>query len=182
MPALQGILAVMFDIDPAFRPRAGVPRGEHVLYVGPLTRSDDVLTLLTVAARSYDPWPLCFVGAARAQRAIAARARKLRIAHRVSQREPIRDRAALARIYARAACVVAPLGGLEAIEAAASGARVVVSRGSVAAAAAAELCEPFEAGDASSLAGAITRARRAPRDHEAAARIVWRNARLQARA
>ena len=125
---MQGILAAMFDIDPAFRPRAGVPRGEHVLYAGPLTRSDDVTTLLMVAARSRDPWPVCFVGARRAQRVIAARARKLRIAHRVSQREPIRDRAALARIYARAACVVAQLGGLEAIKAAASGARVVVAR------------------------------------------------------
>jgi alpha-1,6-mannosyltransferase len=170
----------VFDIDPAFRPRAGIPRGEHVLYAGPLTRSDDVATLLTVAARSRDPWPLCFIGAGRAQRDIAHRARRLLIAHRVSQRAPIRDRAALARIYARAACVVAPLGGLEAIEAAASGARIVVARGSVAADVAAELCEPFEAGDPSSLAGAIVRARRAPRDHEAAARIVWRHARLQA--
>ena len=132
----------MFDIDPAFRPRAGIPP--------PLTRSDDVATLLTVAARSRDPWPLCFIGAA------------------------------LARIYARAACVVAPPGGLEAIEAAASGARIIVARGSVAADVAAELCEPFEAGDPSSLAGAIARARHAPRDHEAAARIVWRHARLQA--
>jgi len=170
----------VFDIDPAFRPRAGVPRGEHVLYAGPLTRSDDVATLLTVAARSRDPWPLCFIGAGRAQRAIAQRAQKLRIAHRVSQRAPIRDRAALARIYARAACVVAPLGGLEAIEAAACGARIVVARGSIAAEAATELCEPFEGGDPSSLAGAIARARHAPRDHEAAARIVWRHARLQA--
>jgi alpha-1,6-mannosyltransferase len=177
---LREVAPAGFQLDPAFRPRAGVPRGEHVLYAGPLTRSDDVTTLLMVAARSRDPWPVCFVGAGRAQRVIAARARKLRIAHRVSQREPIRDRAALARIYARAACVVAPLGGLEAIEAAASGARVVVARGSVAAEAAAELCESFDAGDPSSLAGAITRARRAPRDHAAAARIVWRHARMRA--
>jgi alpha-1,6-mannosyltransferase len=172
--------AAGFELDPAFRPHAGIPRGDHVLYAGPLTRSDDVATLLTVAARSRDLWPVCFVGAGRAQRAIASRAKKLRIAHRVSQRPPIVDRHALARIYARAACVVAPLGGLEAIEAAASGARVVVAHGSAAAEAAEELCETFEPGDPSSLAGAIAHARRAPRDHEAAARIVWRHARARA--
>jgi alpha-1,6-mannosyltransferase len=169
-----------FELDPAFRPRAGIPRGDHVLYAGPITRNDDIRTLLTVAARSPDTWPVCFMGAGRAQRAIAARAQRLRIVHRVSQGPPIRDRGALARIYMRAACVVAPLGGLEAIEAAACGARVVVARGSAAADVAAELCETFEPGDPSSLAGAIARARRAPRDHEAAARIVWRHLRAQA--
>jgi glycosyltransferase involved in cell wall biosynthesis len=169
-----------FELDPAFRSRAGVPRGDHVLYAGPTTRTDEVKTLLTVAARSRDAWPVCFMGAGRAQRTIAARAHRLRIVHRVSQRPPIRDRAALARIYMRAACVVAPLGGLEAIEAAACGARVVVVRGSAAAEVAAELCETFEPGDPSSLAGAIARARGAPRDHAAAARIVWRHMRARA--
>jgi alpha-1,6-mannosyltransferase len=169
-----------FELDPAFRPRAGVPRGDHVLYAGPITRTDEVKTLLTVAARSRDAWPVCFMGAGRAQRTIAARAHRLRIVHRVSQRPPIRDSAALARIYMRAASVDAPLGGLEAIEAAACGARVVVVRGSAAAEVAAELCETFEPGDPSSLADAVARARGAPRDHAAAARIVWRHMRARA--
>jgi len=167
-------------LDPAFRPRAGVRRGDHVLYAGSLGRGMEVATLLAVAARSRDAWPLCFIGAGRAQRVIAARAKKLHIAHRVSQRPPIGDSDALARLYARAACVVAPAGGVEAIEAAASGARVVVAAGSEAAESAAELCETFEAGDPGALAEAIARARRAPRDHAAAARIFWRHARARA--
>jgi glycosyltransferase involved in cell wall biosynthesis len=177
---LREVVTAGIQLDSAFRPRARVPRGDHVLYAGPPTRTDDIATLLTVAARSQDAWPVCFIAAGRAQRVVATRARKLRIAHRVSQLGPVGDHDARARIYARAACVVAPLGGIEAIEAAASGARVVVAEGSEAAAAAAELCETFDPGDPSSLAGAIARARRAPRDHAAAAQIVWRHARARA--
>ena len=92
----------------------------------------------------------------------------------------MRGSAARARIYARAACVVAPSGRLEALEAAASGAHVVVIAGTVAAATAAGLCETYQPGDPSSLAGAIARARSAPRDHEAAAQLVWRHARARA--
>src|SRR5439155_8116675 len=131
--ARRGVLreaTPVVGLDPAFRPRAGVRRGDHVLYAGSLGRGMEVATLLAVAARSRDAWPLCFIGAGRAQRVIAARAKKLHIAHRVSQRPPIGDPDALARLYARAACVVAPAGGVEAIEAAASGARVVVAAGS----------------------------------------------------
>jgi glycosyltransferase involved in cell wall biosynthesis len=177
---LREATPVQVELDPAFRPRAGIPRGDHVLYAGPLARGRDVAALLDVAARSRDAWPVCFIGAGRAQRVITARAQKLRITHRVAQRPPVWDRAALARLYARAACVVAPAGGIEAIEAAACGARVVVAAGSDAADSAGELCETFEPGDPSTLAGAIARARCAPRDHEAAARIVWRHARTQA--
>jgi glycosyltransferase involved in cell wall biosynthesis len=176
---LREATPVLFELDPVFRPRAGVPRGDHVLYAGPLARGGDAASLLDVAAHSHDAWPVCFIGAGRAQRVIWARAQKLHIAHRVAQRPPVCDRAALARLYARAACVVAPAGGTEAIEAAACGARVVVAAGSEAADSAGELCEVFDPGDPSDLAGAIARARCAPRDHEAAARIVWRHSRAR---
>jgi alpha-1,6-mannosyltransferase len=56
-------LPARFGLGPAFRPRAGVHRGDHVLYAGRLAREKGVLALLEAAARSEAPWPQWLVGA-----------------------------------------------------------------------------------------------------------------------
>ena len=52
-------------------------RGDHVLYVGRLSREKGVLELLEAAARSEDPWPLRIVGSGPLEETLRTRARKL---------------------------------------------------------------------------------------------------------
>ena len=100
-----------------------------MLYVGRLAREKGVFRLLEAAARSDDPWPLRLIGSGPAEDALRRRARALGIARRVAFQPFVADRARLARAYAGARCVVMPgeheTFGLVALEAAASGARVV---------------------------------------------------------
>src|SRR5919107_4521737 len=70
-------IPLRLGLDPELCPRPGVPRGDHVLYVGPLTRTKGLFTLLDAAACSAAPWPLRLVGAGPAGRAVCARASRL---------------------------------------------------------------------------------------------------------
>ena len=172
-------LPLRFGIDPAFRPRGDETRGDHVLYVGRLAREKGVFELLEAAARADDPWPLVLVGTGPAERALQGRARGLGIEQRVSVRPYLADRDALARVYAAARCVVMPgpleTFGLVALEAAASGARVVACEDAPAALACGPLASVFAAGDVDELLAAIEAARAAPRDPVAAALLARRH-------
>ncbi|HEV7462212.1 MAG TPA: glycosyltransferase [Solirubrobacteraceae bacterium] len=172
-------LPLRFGIDPAFRPRGEETRGDHVLYVGRLAREKGVFELLDAAARAEDPWPLVLVGTGPAERAVLGRARRLGIEQRLSVRPYVADRDALARAYAAARCVVMPgpleTFGLVALEAAASGARVVACEDAPAAVACGALANVFTAGDVDDLLAAIEAARAAPRDPMAAALLARRH-------
>jgi alpha-1,6-mannosyltransferase len=166
-------LELRFGLHPAFRPRPGTPRGDHVLYAGRLAREKGVLTLLEAAARSRDPWPLVLVGAGPATRAVHARIQRLGLGGRVSVRPFEPDREALARAFAGARCVVMPgpheTFGLAAFEAAAAGAATVACETAPSAAALGGLAETFAPGDAAGLERAIARARSRDPDPAAAA-------------
>jgi alpha-1,6-mannosyltransferase len=172
-------LPLRLGLDPAFRPRPEEQRGDHVLYVGRLSREKGVDTLLEAAARARDPWPLAIVGTGPSADALAARARRLGLGRRVSFRPFVADRERLSRLYAQARVVCMPGAhetfGLVALEAAASGARTVTHASAPAAQAiGAGLVETFSTGPAGLLA-ALGRARAAPRDHVAAAVLAARS-------
>ena len=160
----------------AFRPQPDVARGDHVLYVGRLAREKGVFRLLEAAARSADPWPLRLIGSGPAEDALRRRARALGIARRVSFRPFVSDRARLAQAYAGARCVVMAgeheTFGLVAVEAAASGARVVACASAPSAALLAD-AHTFAPGDTDGLTAAIAAARAAPTDAGAAAALCW---------
>ncbi|MEN3279901.1 MAG: hypothetical protein V7607_1041 [Solirubrobacteraceae bacterium] len=162
-------------LDDAFRPQPDVPRGDHVLYVGRLGREKGVFRLLEAAAIADDRWPLVFIGSGPAQDALRRRARALGLTRRVSFRPYVRDRHRLARAYAAARCVVMPgeheTFGLVALEAAASGARVVACDTAPSAALLGTLVHRYPAGDAGALAAAIAAARAAEREPDAAAAL-----------
>jgi alpha-1,6-mannosyltransferase len=162
----------------AFRPQSGVPRGDHVLYVGRLAREKGVFGLLEVAARSDDPWPLRLIGSGPAEDALRRRARTLGIARRVTFRPFVADRGRLAREYAGARCVVMPgeheTFGLVALEAGASGARVVACAAAPSAELLGDLAHLFAPGDTDGLAAAIAAARAARLDPAGAAGLCWR--------
>ena len=149
----------------AFRPQTGVARGDHVLYVGRLAREKGVFRLLEAAARSDDPWPLRLIGSGPAEDALRRRARALGIARRVAFQPFVSDRGRLARAYAGARCVVMPgeheTFGLVALEAAASGARVVACTAAPSAGLLGDLAHRFAPGDTDGLATAIAAARAA---------------------
>jgi alpha-1,6-mannosyltransferase len=159
----------------AFRPQADVARGDHVLYVGRIAREKGVFRLLEAAALADDAWPLVFTGSGPAEDALRRRARALGLTRRVSFRPYVRDRDRLARAYAAARCVVLPgeheTFGLVALEAAASGARVVACDTAPSAALLGSLVHLYPAGDARALAAAIAAARRAQRDPDRAAAL-----------
>jgi len=162
----------------AFRPQSGVARADHVLYVGRLAREKGVFRLLDAAARADDPWPLRLIGSGPAEDQLRRRASVLGIAHRVSFHPFICDRARLARAYAGARCVVMPgeheTFGLVALEAAASGARVVACETAPSAGLLGNLAHCFAAGDTDGLAAAVAAARAARPDPQAAASLCWR--------
>jgi alpha-1,6-mannosyltransferase len=165
-------------LDDAFRAQPDAPRGDHVLYVGRLGREKGVFRLLEAAAIAADRWPLVFIGSGPAEDALRRRARALGLARRVAFRPYVRDRARLARAYAAARCVVMPgeheTFGLVALEAAASGARVVACDTAPSAALLGTLAHRYPAGDAGALAAAIAAARGAEREPDAAAALHWR--------
>jgi glycosyltransferase involved in cell wall biosynthesis len=172
----QASMPLRFGVDPAFRPRPTLPRRPHVLYAGRLGREKGVFELLEAAARSREPWRLHLVGTGPAERALAARARRLAIADRVLFLPWVSDRPRLSRLYAEASCVAMPGAyetfGLVALEAAASGASVVACETAPSAALAGDLTQTFAPGDRTGLLAAIERARRRPPDLRAAAELA----------
>jgi alpha-1,6-mannosyltransferase len=172
----RAALPLRFGVDPAFRPRPALPRRPHVLYAGRLGREKGVFELLEAAARAREPWRLHLVGTGPAERALAARARRLAIAGRVLFLPWVPDRPRLSRLYAEASCVAMPGAhetfGLVALEAAASGANVVACETAPSAALVGDLAETFAPGDATGLLAAIERARRRDPDLRAAAELA----------
>jgi alpha-1,6-mannosyltransferase len=149
-----------------------------VLYVGRLGREKGVLELLEAAARSREPWELRLVGSGPVEDQLRARAARYGIAHRVSFHPFVTDREELARLYAGARCVVMPgvyeTFGLVALEAAASGARIVACATAPSARECGKLAHRFAPGDVHGLVEAIADARCAPQDLAAAGELAWR--------
>ncbi|HEY4097370.1 MAG TPA: glycosyltransferase, partial [Baekduia sp.] len=177
-----GRLATMplrLGVHEAFRPRADVPRGDHVLYVGRLSREKGVLELLDAAVRSADPWPLRLVGSGPLEETLRSRAERLGLGARISFRPHTRDPERLARRYAAARCVVMPgeheTFGLVALEAAACGVPVAACSTAPARHTIGHLGHGFVPGDPDDLDRAIAEARSAPADPLAAATLGWRH-------
>ena len=171
----EATLPLRLGLHPAFRPGPAIRRG-HVLYAGRLAWEKGVLDLLEAAAVSRDPWPLWIVGDGPASRAIRARIERLGIGHRVSLKPFVRDRFELARLYREAACVAQPgpheTFGLVALEAAASGARVVACASAPSTRVLGRLVKTFAPGDPVGLARAIDRARASRADSASAAALA----------
>ncbi len=164
-------------LHPAFRPSPAIRR-DHVLYAGRMAWEKGVFDLLDAAAISPRRWRLWLVGDGPAQRAIRSRVIRLGMTQRVSFRPYTKDRSALARMYREAACVVMPgpheTFGLVALEAAASGARVVAAESAPSAAIAGPLVHTFEAEDPEDLERAIERAITTAPSSAAAAKLAER--------
>ena len=169
-------LPLRFGLDRAFRPRAGVRRGEHVLYAGRLGREKGVFALLEAARRSDEPWPLWLMGAGPAEREVAALARRLGLRDRVRFLPYLNGRDAMARAYQRARCVVMPgeleTFGLVAYEAAASGAATVACSSAPSTRLLGDLARTFEPGDVDGLTAAIAAARASEPDLDGALRFA----------
>jgi glycosyltransferase involved in cell wall biosynthesis len=165
-------MPLRFGLDPAFRPRAGVRRGDHVLYVGRLGREKGVFALLEAAALAAEPWPLWLLGAGPAERAVGAAVRRLGLHDRVRFLPHLNSRDALARAYQRARCVVMPgeleTFGLVAFEAAASGAATVACTSAPSTRLLGPLVHTFAPGDDDGLLAAIEDARASEPDLDAA--------------
>ena len=172
-------LPLRLGLDPAFRPRPQVPRGDQVVYAGRLSREKGLRELIDAAAAAAEPWPLHLVGTGPAEDLLRHRARQLGIEHRVQFTPYITDRDALARCFAAARCVALPgpheTFGLAALEGAACAAPVVTAAETPSAALIEGPCETFRGGDAADLLRALERARRHPVDHVAASRLVARH-------
>jgi alpha-1,6-mannosyltransferase len=158
----EATLPLRFGLHPAFRPGPAI-RGDHVLYVGRLAWEKGVFCLLEAAAMAGEGWPLRLVGNGPARRAIESRAARLGVSERVEFRPFTSSRTELARLYREASCVVQPgpheTFGLVALEAAASGTRVVTCTTTPAARVAGPLAETFAPGEPAALLAAIDRAR-----------------------
>jgi alpha-1,6-mannosyltransferase len=173
-------LRLRLGLDPAFRPRPGVDRGDHVLYVGRLSREKGLRELLEAAAASSEPWSLVLLGTGPAGDTLRERARQLGLGGRVRFKAYLADRDDLARAYAGARCVVLPGAhetfGLAALEAAASGAAVVTAATTPSAHLLGGFVETFTAGDPSDLLRAIEAARRRDTDLPGAEALAARHA------
>ena len=171
------VFPLRFGVDPVFRPPRRRPeRADHVLYAGRLSREKGIFELLEAAAAAPEPWPLRIVGAGPAAGAVAARADLLGLSERVSFHPFVGDRRLLARMYAEASCVVMPGAyetfGLVALEAAASGARVVACASAPCGALVGSLADTFEPGDCDGLVRAIAHARSRAPDLRAAGQLA----------
>src|SRR4051794_35395066 len=166
-------LPLRFGLNPAFKPGPGIERGDHVLYAGRLARVKGVFDLLEAA--SLRGWELRLVGSGAADDSIMSTAKRLGIRGRVSIHPFVPDRTELAAIYGAASCVVMPgqfeTFGLVALEAAASGARVVACDSAPSAPLVGELAETFAPGDPIDMARAIDRARAKRQNVASAARL-----------
>jgi alpha-1,6-mannosyltransferase len=173
-------LPLRLGVAPAFHPRPEVERGDHVLYVGRLSREKGLRELLEAAAASREPWPLVLLGTGPAGDTLRERARALGLSGRVRFDAYLNDRDDLARAYAGARCVVLPGAhetfGLAALEAAASGAAVVTAATTPSAHLLGGFVETFTAGDPSDLLRAIEAARRRDTDLPAAEALAARHA------
>ncbi|MHB8693595.1 MAG: glycosyltransferase [Solirubrobacteraceae bacterium] len=156
-------LPLRLGLDSEFHPRPDVPRGDHVLYVGRLSREKGVRELLQATAESSEQWQLHLIGTGPARDALRDRAHEYGLDHRVQFYEYLSCREELGREYAAARCVVLPgpheTFGLVALEAAACGTPVVTACDTPAAALIPGFVETFPAGDAQALGAAIERAR-----------------------
>jgi alpha-1,6-mannosyltransferase len=173
------LLPLRFGLDPAFRPRPDVPRGRGVLYAGRLAREKGLLDLLEAAALARSPWPLRIVGSGPAEAAARSLVARRALGWRTSFEPFVDSRDDLARAFALAGCVVMPGAyetfGLVALEAAATGARVVTCDNAPSARAAAAVAHTFAPGDVRGLLAAIEAARTTPADPDAAAAIAARH-------
>jgi alpha-1,6-mannosyltransferase len=172
-------LRLRLGLDPAFGPRPDVERGDHVLYVGRLSREKGLRELLEAAAASLEPWPLLLVGAGPAGDALRERARQLGLGDRVHFEPYVQDRDQLACAYAGARCAVLPGAhetfGLAALEAAACGTPVVTAEPTPSAQLLGDHVETFRPGDSADLLCGIERARLRPPDLGAAAALAARH-------
>jgi alpha-1,6-mannosyltransferase len=175
-------LPLRFGLDPAFKPRPGIKRGDHVLYAGRLAAVKGVFDLLEAAAER--DWDLQLVGSGASDDQIVSTAKRLGMRDRVSIHPFVPNPMQLAATYAAASCVVMPgrfeTFGLVALEAAASGAQVVACSSAPSAPLIGELGETFTPGDPMDMARAIDRARAKRQDVAAAAhlgeRFSWERA------
>lgn len=161
--ARPSTLRLRLGLDPEFRPRPGLKRGDHVLYVGRLSREKGLRELLEATTAASDRWPLVLLGTGPAGDTLRERARQLGLADRARFEPYLADREKLATEYARARCVVLPGAhetfGLAALEAAACGTPVVTADCTPSAALIKDFVETFRAGNPVDLLHAIERAR-----------------------
>ncbi len=173
-------LRLRLGLEPAFHPRPQIPRGDHVLYVGRLSREKGLRELLEAAAAAPEPWPLVLLGTGPIGDALRERARQLGLGKRVTFDPYVRDRDELAERFAGARCAVLPGAhetfGLAALEAAACATPVVTAETTPSAFLLGGHVDTFRAGDATDLLYAIERARRRLPDLPAATRLAARHA------
>jgi alpha-1,6-mannosyltransferase len=172
-------LRLRFGIEPAFHPHPEIARGDHVLYVGRLSREKGLRQLLEAAAASAEPWPLVLLGTGPMGDALRERARQLGLGTRVTFDRYVRDRSELAERFAAARCAVLPGAhetfGLAALEAAACATPVVTAEPTPSACLLGAAVDTFRAGDSDDLLSAIERARRRTPDVAGAARLAARH-------
>jgi alpha-1,6-mannosyltransferase len=169
-------LRLRLGIEPAFHPRPEIARGDHVLYVGRLSREKGLRQLLEAAAASTRPWPLVLLGTGPMGDALRERARQLGLGSRVTFDPYVANRRRLAERFAAARCAVLPGAhetfGLAALEAAACGTPVVTAEATPSASLLDGAVDTFRAGDSTDLLRAIVRARRRMPDLMRAARLA----------
>jgi alpha-1,6-mannosyltransferase len=172
-------LRLRLGIDPAFRPRPEIERGDHVLYVGRLSREKGLRQLLEAAAAAPEPWPLVLLGSGPMGDSLRERARQLGLGSRVTFEAYEPDRESLARRFAAARCAVLPGAhetfGLAALEAAACGTPVITADCTPSATLIDGSVETFGPGDSTDLLAAIERARRCRPDLAAAGELASQN-------
>jgi alpha-1,6-mannosyltransferase len=177
-------LPLRLGVHPAFAPPAiSTGRTGEVLYAGRLAREKGVFTLLEAASRADERWSLRFMGAGPARDQLVRTAHRRGLARRFAVSPYEGDPTRLAARFARAGVVVVPgpheTFGLVALEAACSGAVVVVCETAPSAdvvRAGGGTVETFAPGDPDALAAAISRARARTPDLRAAAGLAVRHA------
>jgi len=173
-------LPLRLGLEPAFQPRPEVTRGDHVLYVGRLSREKGLSELLQAAAAAPEPWPLHLIGTGPLGSALRERVRHLGLDRRVEFQPYLSDREQLACRFAGARCAVLPGAhetfGLAALEAAACGTPVVTADTTPSAGVLAGFVHTFRAGDCQDLLAAIERARRCDPDPAGARALAARHA------